>query len=191
MSAPHSVALSPVQILPSSSEYQTLQTWPFNNSLFYEAQIPRLLQVDIPHRVAFENGMVWVFKDSNSMVAGFGTLALSYEHVQFSNNQIHTYIPLLAVHPNYRKHGYGTWIVEYLVAEAALLARSCPLISDRVFLDVYTANPAAGMYSSKCGFTVLNPTQPIPDPAENNEPFLVMVRSVALAPSAVLAPFAS
>jgi hypothetical protein len=45
---------------------------------------------------------------------------------------------------------------------------------------VYQANArAVGLYANKCGFVALNPNNPIPDPSQNNEPFIIMARKLA------------
>jgi len=66
-----------------------------------------------------------------------------------------------------------------LVSEAVLFHRSPHPMSDLLFLDVYGTNaPAIGLYE-KCGFQKLNPTNPIPDPQNGNEPYFVMARKLA------------
>jgi ribosomal protein S18 acetylase RimI-like enzyme len=90
---------------------------------------------------------------------------------------------LLAVKPGIQSYRYGQSIVEHLVAEAAVHIPLWPAgeISDRVFLHVYTANDRAfNLYQRKCQFVTLNPDAPIPDPDENNEPYVVMARNVAV-----------
>ena len=89
------------------------------------------------------------------------------------------YIPVLGVHPDFQGRGYGKKIVDHLIAEAALYHRIPCDISDKFFLDVYTANRATiRLYESK-GFIVLNPDTPIVDASENNETYVIMARSVA------------
>lgn len=70
-----------------------------------------------------------------------------------------------------------------LVAEAVLLAQGPAGLSDLLFLDVYLANQGAITRYQKCGFVILNPDAPIPDPRENNEPYVIIARRVALAPA--------
>jgi ribosomal protein S18 acetylase RimI-like enzyme len=89
----------------------------------------------------------------------------------------------LAVHPAFQKRGHGRGIVEHLIAEAVLLAQSPVDFSNLLFLDVYTANKGAISLYNKCGFVILNPDAPIPDPQENNEEYFLMARSVAVAPA--------
>jgi len=111
---------------------------------------------------------------------GFGTLDFCEEYARFTDNKPHPYIPVLAVHPNFQNRGHGRRIVEHLVAQAAVAIRRMPHVSIRLFLDVYKANPAISLYQ-KCGFEILNPDSPIPDPNESNEPYFVMARNVAIA----------
>lgn len=143
----------------------------------------RLLQNDVPHRVMYSFGLVWVYRNPDGNTVGFGTLDVCREYERFTGGEHHSYIPLLAVHPAFRGLGHGRSIVEHLVAEAVLLAQSPADISDRLFLDVYTVNQGAISLYKKCGFEILNPDAPIPDPQENNESYVIMARNVAVAPA--------
>jgi len=128
-------------------------------------------------------GVVWVYRDPAGNTVGFGTLDICKEYEHFTGGKYHSYIPLLAVNPVFQKRGHGRRIVEHLIAEAVLIAQSPADISDVLFLDVYTANQGAISLYTKCGFVILNPDTPIPDPQENNEPYVIMARSVAVAPA--------
>jgi ribosomal protein S18 acetylase RimI-like enzyme len=177
------VPLTPIRTGPGRPEFQALLTWPFAEQPFYEGQVKRLLENDIPHRVLYSFGLVWVYRDPDSNTVGFGTLDVCKEYERFSKGKHHCYIPLLAVNPAFQKRGHGRSIVQHLIGEAVLIARSPGNFSDRLFLDVYTANQGAISLYEKCGFVPLNPDFPIPDPAENNEPYFVMARNVAVAPA--------
>lgn len=182
--SPPPTILEAVRTTPAGGDYQNLLSWVFPSAPFYSAQVARLLRADIPHRCIHGNGLVWVYRDSNRDIVGFGTLDRCNEYDQFTQGESHAYIPLLAVKPEYQGRGHGFRIVEHLIGEAALYALYCPgAMSDRLFLDVYTANvPAVSLYQ-KCGFSILNPKNTIPDPQEHNEPYFVMARSIASRPA--------
>ncbi len=142
-----------------------------------------MLLSDIPHLVLFENCAVWGYADPEAGrdLVGFGTITVTSLYSRYTGGLPHCYIPLLSVKPAIKSYGYGQFIVDHLVAEAAV---HIPLwesgtISDRVFLDVYTANDRAlRLYRDKCQFVCLNPDAPVLDPDENNEPYVVMARNV-------------
>src|SRR5260370_273819 len=177
------IPLTLVRCFPSEPDYQALLSWPFAAQPFYEGQVLRLLQNDIPHRVMYSFGLVWVYRDPKGNTVGFGALDVCREYERLTDGKYHSYIPLLPVHPAFRGLGHGQRIVEHLVAEAALFAQSPVGISDRLFLDVYTGNQGAISLYERCGFEILNPDSPIPDPQENNEPYVIMARSLAVAPA--------
>jgi hypothetical protein len=77
----------------------------------------RLLQNDIPHRVVHSFGMVWVYRDPQANIVGFGTLDLCTEYARFTEGKYHSYIPLLAVNPGFRKRGHCRSIVQHLIGE--------------------------------------------------------------------------
>jgi ribosomal protein S18 acetylase RimI-like enzyme len=128
----------------------------------------------------FGFGVMWVYHDPYGNRVGFGTLDVGKDYSQFTNGKVHCYIPLLAVHPAFQKRGHGSSIVDHLTAEAVLIAASPAGISDILFLDVYTANQGAISLYEKCGFLIMNPATPIPDPQENNETYFIMAKRVAL-----------
>jgi ribosomal protein S18 acetylase RimI-like enzyme len=179
MATPPPVPLKAIRITCGDAEYLPLLGWPFAAPPFYEGQVIRLLQNDIPHRVMYSFGRVWVYRDPPGNTVGLGTLDVCQDYQQFTAGKFHCYIPLLAVNPAYQKRGHGRSIVEHLIAEATLIAQSPAGISDLLFLDVYTANKGAISLYQKCGFVSLNPGAPIPDPQENNEPYVIMARNVA------------
>jgi ribosomal protein S18 acetylase RimI-like enzyme len=177
------IPLNAVRTAPGQPEYQSLLAWPFAAQPFYEGQVLRLLQNDIPHRVMYGVGLVWVYRNPAGETIGFGALDVCKEYEQFTGGKYHTYIPLLAVHPAFQKRGHGRSIVEHLITEAVWIAQSPGDFSDLLFLDVYTANQGAISLYNKCGFVALNSSAPIPDPQENNEAYILMARSLAVAPA--------
>lgn len=175
------IPLKAIRTAPGEAEYQAILAWPFAAQPFFEGQVLRLLQNDIPHRVLYGFGQVWIYRDPDGNAVGFGTLDVGREYQQFTGGKYHAYIPLLAVNPAFQKRGHGRTIVEHLRAEAGLIVQSPAGISDLLFLDVYTANQGAIALYGKCGFVILNPDTAIPDPQENNETYLIMARSAILA----------
>lgn len=177
------IPLKAVRIAPGELGYQALLAWRFTAETFYEGQVLRLLQSDIPHRVMFGWGIVWIYLDPDGNAVGFGTLDVCKEYERFTGGKYHSYIPLLAVNPAYQKRGHGRVIVDHLIAEAVLIAQSPAHFSDLLFLDVYTANRGAIALYEKCGFVTLNPDAPIADPMENGETYVIMARKVAVNPA--------
>lgn len=173
---------TPVRTVPDSPEFQALLTWPFPESPFYMGQVKRVLQNDVAQRSADGWCLIWLYRDAMGNTVGFGTLDLCEDYAPFAEDKPHPYIPVLAVHPNFQNRGHGRRIVQHLVAHAAIAVRKLPHVSTLLFLDVYKANPAISLYQ-KCGFEILNPDSPIPDRKENNEPYFVMARNVAIATS--------
>jgi hypothetical protein len=101
MSIPQPVALSAVQTVPGEPDFLALMAWPFAEQPFYEGQVKRLLQKDIPHRVLYGFCQVWVYRDPSGNIVGFGTLDLCRDYAQFTQGKYHAYIPLLAVNPGF------------------------------------------------------------------------------------------
>jgi ribosomal protein S18 acetylase RimI-like enzyme len=181
MTTPTPIPLTPVLTAPNENDYQAILTWPFAPQPFYEGQVIRLLQHDIPLRVLHSMCLVWVYRDPDGNAVGFGTLDFCKDYEQFTGGKVHAYIPLLAVNPGFQKRGHGRSIVEHLIAEAEAWVHGLTELSDLLFLDVYVANhPAIKLYE-KYGFVTLNPDTPEPDPGENNEGFFVMARKVGVA----------
>ncbi len=184
MSTPPPIPLTPVLTFPGKPDYEALLGWPFADDPFYEGQVKRLLQTDIPNRTM--NGvsrlcLIYLYRDPEGNTVGFGTLDLCNEYERFTEGKPHTYIPLLAVNPAFQKRGHGFSIVQHLIAEAVLISRSVPAWSEYLFLDVYLTNQRAIALYEKCGFVKLNPDTPFPDPQENNEPYIVMAKNLAIA----------
>jgi GNAT superfamily N-acetyltransferase len=166
------IPLTAVPIGLQSSEFEAISGWPFADPF-----VTRLLRDDIPQRVQFGNCRIWIYRDPNRSLVGFGTLDVCDECRDFTGGRAHPYIPLLARNPTMKRQGYGTSIVRHLIDEAALLALqdSC---HDVLFLDVYTSSPEAIRVYTKCGFTPVT-EQPIPDPQEGGKTYIVMARRVA------------
>jgi len=178
MSPSQSIPLTPIRIAVDDLDFQSILTWPFADDPFYEGQVKQVLDVEFRRRYYFGTATIWIYRDPNADVVGFGTLDLWPEYPQFTSGQRHCYIPVIGVNPGFQKRGHGRSIVKHLVAESVLLAGSEPDVSSLVFLDVYTANQGAiGLYQ-KCGFTILDPDIVKLDPAENNEPYVVMAVTI-------------
>jgi GNAT superfamily N-acetyltransferase len=156
-----------------SDEFRAISGWPFVDPF-----VARLLENDIPQRVQFGNCRIWVYRDPQGRLVGFGTLDVCGECAQYTAGQDHPYIPLLAVNPTIKSQGYGTSIVRHLVDETALLSLQ-GLCHHVLFLDVYATSVKAISVYSACGFQAITP-QPIPDPQEGGKMYLVMARSIAV-----------
>ena len=175
-------SLVPAIVPPGDPRFQAILGWPFPTEPFHEAQVPRLLKSDVRRlRILNGTGFCWTYTDAAGSVVGFGSLDLCLDHGKFTNNTPHFYIPLICVHPNARRAGNGRRILNHLVtAAASLIPTQTGPISKSLFLDVYVANVGAlGLYTS-ASFTVLNPNNPEPDPAEGNEPFLILAADLSL-----------
>jgi ribosomal protein S18 acetylase RimI-like enzyme len=149
MSGTPAIPLRAVKILPDTDEYREIESWAYPSAPFYEAQIRRLLEVDIPYRFLHHGCIIWAYRNQKGNTVGFGTLDLSDEYIAYAGERLHPYIPLLAVNPEFRGQGHGTSIVEHLIGAAHLqtISQDC---SNLLFLDVYTANkPAIGLYSKR------------------------------------------
>ena len=181
-SLPPSSAFDARLIFPGEPEYEAILEWPFSDAVFYERQVEQLLGTDIPRRVLLESAFVWAYRDQHRNTVGFGTLTVCRDYEILTGGRSHCYIPLLAVNPVFQRRGHGRRIVEHLTAEVVSVARRLEDCSDVVFLDVYVENTSAISLYEKCGFAVLNPDAPIPDPGENNELYFVMGRKVSLDP---------
>ncbi|MFO0927293.1 MAG: N-acetyltransferase [Gemmataceae bacterium] len=177
------IALTPARTSPTDPAFQALLSWPFASDPFYERQVLRLLQQDIPHRWLYGSLFVWLYNDPAGQTVGFGALDVCREYQQFTSGKDHGYIPVLAVNPKFQGRGHGRTIVEHLTTEAALCVQGAAGLSEFLFLDVYVANQRAIDLYVRCGFTVLNPDLPIADPDENQEPYFIMARNVSIVSS--------
>jgi len=169
------ILLTPGAIDLDSPEFSAISGWPFAD-LF----VGRLLRDDIPQRAMFNNGRVWVYRDPDGRLVGFGTLDVCEDYSGYTAGRPHPYIPLLAVNPTIKSLGYGTSIVQHLIGEAALLA-SRGGCHDVLFLDVYTTSVKAIELYDKCGFMKLT-DEPVADPLEDGKSYYVMAKRVAIAP---------
>jgi ribosomal protein S18 acetylase RimI-like enzyme len=127
-------------------------------------------------------GQIWGYRDPNGGLVGFGTVELSNEYVSETGAN-HPYIPLLGVNPSFERRGHGTEIVRHLIGQAVILVRRVRC-HEVLFLDVYLNNPGAIRIYEKpeCGFKRL-PGDPKTDSKENNEAYIIMTKSLAVAKS--------
>jgi ribosomal protein S18 acetylase RimI-like enzyme len=166
------IPLTPALIDLDSPEFETICGWPFADSY-----VGRLLQDDIPQRIQNSYCQVWVYRDPDGRLVGFGTFDVCEDCRQYAERPLHSYVPLLAVNPAAERRGHGTSIVRHLIGEAAILARRSRGYYDVLFLDVYTANESAISLYRKCGFATLT-DEPIPDPKENGKPYIIMAKRI-------------
>lgn len=168
------IVLASVPLGLDDPSYSTISDWPFEDSF-----VKRLLHEDVPQRLVSGNCRIWIYRDPNRQIVGFGTLEVCDLYVDFTNGQVHPYIPLLAVNPTIKSLGYGTTILQHLTDEATLLA-SRPGCHDVLFLDVYTTSEKAIKLYTASGFTTITP-DPIPDPQEAGKHYVVMAKRVTIA----------
>ena len=109
---------------------------------------------------------------------GFGTLDLCCEYPGFSAGRNHPYIPLLAVHPDFQRRGYGRSILRHLIAEAAFMAKQHQC-QDILYLNVYIDSLKARALYEKSGFETIR-SVPIADPEEGGRVFVVMAKRVGV-----------
>src|SRR5262245_34753039 len=115
MSTPQPIPLTPVLTLPNEPAFQAVLTWQFADQPFYVGQVKRLLQNDIPYRIAYNGCLVWVYYDHDNNAVGFATLDLCDDYERFTEGKLHSYIPLLAVNPAFERRGHGRSIVQHLI----------------------------------------------------------------------------
>jgi len=169
------IPLTAARIEPDSPEFQAICGWPFA-----DAYVGRLLQGDIPQRVAFGNCSVWAYREPGGSLVGFGTLDIAEDCQTYTQGRLHPYIPLLAVNPRIKSLGYGTGIVQHLIDEATLLA-TAGLCHDVLFLDVYPSNQKAIDLYARLGFEQISP-DPIVDPVHQGQKYIIMARRVSIGP---------
>jgi len=170
---PPAISLIASRVDLGGDDFKLIVNWPYNDSF-----VARVLKSDIPQRVKFGNGRIWLFKDPMGQPVGFGTFDVCEDYGHHTHGKPHPYIPLLAVNPTIKSLGYGTSIVEYLVAEAALTVKELRSCSDVLFLDVYTNNTRAIALYTRTGFQQLE--GPINDPDEGAQ-YIIMGRRVSVA----------
>src|SRR5206468_810787 len=93
-------------------------SWPFADQF-----VSRILREDIPQRVQFGNARIWAYQDTDNQIVGFGTIDVNKEYHYLTQGQRHPHIPLLAVKPGMQGRGYGGYIIDHLIGEAAFLTR--------------------------------------------------------------------
>ena len=123
---------------------------------------------------------MWAYRDPENFPHRIWDAQFMLDYHAFSDDMDHTYIPLLAVHPENGGMGHGTSIVTHLVETAACYIDACSKIpnkiSDFVFLDVYEESAGAIRTYQKCGFVFLGNCT-YSDPI-NNKSFYVMAKRV-------------
>lgn len=173
--------LTPFPLRLNSDEFREIQGWVYPTEPFYIDQVRRAIRSDIPQLVTLHGCALWGYRDPDAGgdLVAFGTLQITDLYANEADKKEHCYIPLLSARPGAK--GYGTPIMDHLVAEAAILIRQHRgTLSDQLFLDVYVANKTASDRYVIAGFTILNPKSPIPDENERNEPYYVMAKNLAL-----------
>ncbi len=160
-----------------SPEFATLLSWPYADPF-----ILRMLQADIPRRVRFGDCNVWVYRDPDGQLVGFGSLDIDGCYNTHHSIKPHPYIVLLAVNPTIKSLGYGTTIVKHLIGAATVLAADPTRCCDTLFLDVYIDNVKGISLYTACGFIIAD-GEPTPDPLESGKLYLVMSKLVAFGPA--------
>jgi ribosomal protein S18 acetylase RimI-like enzyme len=175
MSGSTPIPLTPALIELDSDEFKTICSWPFVGS---DSYVTRLLQNDVRQYVKYHGGRIWVYRDPDNRLVGFGTLSVSWDCRRLNGGRNHTYIPLLAVNPTIKSLGFGTSIVQHLIDEAALLCFDTGGFFDVLFLDVYTTNTKAIELYKKFGFINLT-DEPIQDTEEDGKTYIIMAKRVS------------
>lgn len=164
--------LTPTPVEIPSPIFTAIKQWGFEDEF-----VARILADDIPQRARYQWGRVWVYQDSAGSMVAFGTLDMCNDYPQLTEGKHHTYIPLLAVHPDHRGRGYGRVVVDHLVSEAACEVRdNADALDHAVFLDVYEESVAAYKLYLKCGFVALGSDWSV-DPI-NGKRYRIMAKRV-------------
>jgi ribosomal protein S18 acetylase RimI-like enzyme len=165
-----SIPLTTIDVKLNDPVFNAITTWPFKDEF-----VLRLLLNDIPQRIKYGSCKFWAYRDPQSTIVGFGTLDICNDCSAFADSKRHTYIPLLAVHPDTQGRGHGKSIVNHLIQEAACQVARSPELHHAVFLDVYQESaPAIGLYTA-CKFEPLD--GPLVDDV-NGKRFFVMAKRV-------------
>src|SRR4051812_20925146 len=126
------IPLTTIDVKLNDPVFNAIKTWPFKDDFVF-----RLLVDDIPQRIKYGSCQFWAYRDPHSTIVGFGTLAISTDCSEFADSKPHTYIPLLAVHPDMQGRGHGKAIVNHLIREASCaVARAPAWLHHALFLDV-------------------------------------------------------
>jgi ribosomal protein S18 acetylase RimI-like enzyme len=167
------IPLTPTPVELDSAELKEICSWQYPDAYF-----GRLLQGDIPQRVLYFHARIWVYRDPDKRLVGFGTIDVCNDYELYTAGEPHPYIPLLAVHPSSAGLGHGTSIVQHLIAEAVILERLLGC-HNALFLDVYADNERAiRLYERpECGFKRV---ETIPDPDENGRPLIIMSKGLSV-----------
>jgi len=168
------IPLAPKAIGLNDSEFKTISCWSFA-----DAYVGRLLREDVPFRMRFKNGRMWAYRDPDGQLVGFGSLDFCNDYSRYTDGLTHPYIPLLAANPGIKSRGYGTSILQHLVTEAALYSKWFRY-NGILFLDVYSSNDRAIQLYERCQFEKIH-DEPLLDPEEDNKPYFIMARRVAIA----------
>jgi len=78
---------TPVELVPcpidcASSEFKEICGWPFD-----DGYVGRLLRHDIPQRGQFGQGRIWVYRDPNKLLVGFGSIDICDDCGEFTSRQ--------------------------------------------------------------------------------------------------------
>jgi ribosomal protein S18 acetylase RimI-like enzyme len=167
--------LTPSPIDIDSPTFDSLLQWRFEDE-FERGFVTQILADDIPQRMKYQNGAIWVYLDPDKNIVAFGTLSICEDYADLTGGKPHLYIPLLAVHPEQRGRGYGKAVVEHLVSEAACTVQASPTsVHSAVFLDVYEESVAAFNLYQNSGFVTLGNS--IIDPL-NGKTYHIMAKRV-------------
>ncbi len=170
------IPLTPILIPHDSPEFREIRDWPFA-----DPYIGRLLREDIPRHVILWDCQIWIYHDPDGQTVGFGTIDVCDDYYDFTRNQLHPYIPLLAVNPSMEGRGHGRWIVRDLIDKAGILARieGCHNV---LYLDVYAENEKAIKLYEKCGF-MKTKDEPRLDSREADKPYIIMFQQLFVTPT--------
>lgn len=162
---------SPIDL--SHPDFKTICEWSYEDEF-----VGRLLRKDIPTRVMYGSGQIWVFRDPDKILVGFGTLDICPLYADVAGG-VHPYIPLLAVNPGIKSKGYGNTILNYLISAAAIACKhhGC---CDWLFLDVYTTSDRAIALYERNEFDFLG-ADPESDEEADGKPYWVMAKQISKA----------
>ena len=78
------IPLTPISIRHTGEEFAAIAGWPFADPF-----VARLLTNDIPQRVQFGNCRIWIYRDPESRLVGFGTLDICDDYREYTNGKAH------------------------------------------------------------------------------------------------------